>query len=65
MENYLRLNISSKQISSVEGDESDNLNNEMGFIINTGPNRKYDIIVGSKEEIEKRRLAFENQDRNS
>ena len=47
------------------GDESDNLNSEMGFIINTGPNRKYDIIVGSKEEIEKRRLAFENQDRNS
>ncbi|MDP4164246.1 MAG: hypothetical protein Q8898_14185 [Bacillota bacterium] len=36
------------------GDESYNLNNELGFIINTSPNRKYDIIVGTKDQIQKK-----------
>jgi len=43
------------------GDESDSLNNEPGFIINTSPNRKYDIIVGTKDQIQKRRMTLENQ----
>jgi hypothetical protein len=43
------------------GDESDSLNTELGFIINTSPNRKYDIIVGTKEQIQKRRMTFENK----
>jgi hypothetical protein len=42
-------------------DESDNLNTELGFIINTSPNRTYDIIVGTKEQIQKRRMMFENK----
>lgn len=43
------------------GDESNNLNNEIGFIINTSPNPKYNIIVGTKEQIQKKRKMFENQ----
>jgi hypothetical protein len=41
------------------GDESDSLNTELGFIINTSPNRKYDIMVGTKEQIQKKRMTFE------
>ena len=43
------------------GDESNNLTTEIGFVINTTPSRKYDIIVGTKEQIPKRRMMFENQ----
>jgi len=42
-------------------DETDNLNNEIGFIINTNPNRKYDIIVGPKDDVQKRRIALSKQ----
>jgi hypothetical protein len=42
-------------------DESNNLTNETGFIINTNPKRKYDIIVGPKEQIQKKRMMFETQ----
>ncbi len=45
------------------GDEADSLNNnEIGFIINTSLNRKYNVIVGSKKSIQKKRIALENQE---
>ncbi|MGN6533735.1 MAG: hypothetical protein ACTHK0_18490 [Ginsengibacter sp.] len=42
-------------------DESNNLTTEIGFVINTSAGRKYDIIVGTKAQIQKRRIIFENQ----
>lgn len=32
---------------------------EIGFIINTEPQKKYDIIAGTKQQIEKRRVELE------
>ena len=42
-------------------DKSEDLNEQIGFIICTDPNPKYGIIVGKKEYIEKRRLVLEDK----
>jgi hypothetical protein len=55
----IKYNVKAETFSG--GDETDNLNNEIGFIINTSPISKYAIIVGSKEQIQKRRAILENQ----
>jgi len=43
-------------------DESEDMKRELGFIINTDSNLhpKYGIIVGFKDQIEKRRIQIEN-----
>ena len=43
------------------GDATEDTQKEIGFIINTDPNPKYGIIVGSKESIQKRRTVLESQ----
>lgn len=42
-------------------DKTDDTNKEIGFIISTDPKSKFGIIVGSKESIQKRKIALENQ----
>ena len=41
-------------------DKSNNLTEEIGFIINEAHQRKYDIIVGTKKQIEARKAQLEN-----
>ena len=55
----IKYNVKADKFSGA--DESNNLTTEIGFVINTSPSRKYDIIVGTKEQIQKRRMMFENQ----
>lgn len=43
------------------GDKTDDINKEIGFIVNFNPNAKYGIIVGSKETIKKRREVLDKQ----
>ena len=43
------------------GDETNDAHNPLGFIIDTNPNPKYGIIVGSKDGIQKRRLEWESK----
>lgn len=40
-------------------DETEDTQKEIGFIINNNPNSKYDIIVGEKDSIQKRRAILE------
>jgi hypothetical protein len=42
-------------------DKTDDTNKEIGFIISTDPKSKFGIIVGTKESIQKRKIALENQ----
>jgi len=43
------------------GDETNNAQNLIGFIIDTNSNPKYGIIVGQKDKIQKSRMDWENK----
>ena len=42
-------------------DKNQNANFEMGFIINTDSLRKYDIIAGTKQQIETKRIELKKK----
>ena len=42
-------------------DATDSLINEIGFIINASPNRKYDIIVGLRSKFKKEEQCWKSR----